>query len=263
MSFDNQLIAYEGRIPDGDEFLILIDSRDQHKIQRTVGIYKEDTEFNSKEVYNSVGVFLRTLYRVATCGYGCKGGSHLIEYITGRGYNLGVAALKLLRLGFYDESLSLVRSISEIVNLFALFNVKPEVAQEWYDMPEKERMRKYSPVKVRELLESTALGIPIAPDYYNKLCGIAVHINPQTKPQGNNHLEKAIVGGLIFREQAIATMLDLANNLCWLSIMSLRGVLDDELFNREMDEIQPLFSLLDDFSITNVDSYLKQKYGSQ
>ena len=258
MKLEEQKLLYEQSMPKGRAFYDWIFSKDSAKEALTLKIYETDDEFKSLETYDTIPEFLQVLYKVATCGYGCTGGSHVIEYITGRGYNLGIASLKLLRLGFYDESLSLVRSISEIVNLFALFGIDPDCLPKWYNSTGKERIREFSPANVREKLSNTDLKPPISKEYYSKMCEVGVHVNPQTKPQGKNHIDRALVGGFILKEQAIAVLNDLANNLGWLVIMSLRNSVDEKTFIKEMDNIQPLYNNIGELSIESIDDYIKK-----
>jgi len=263
MTLEDQKLYYEKSMPHGKEFYKWIFSKDLLKEDFTLKLYEADEEFKALETYEVIPDFLNVLYKVATCGYGCKGGPHVIEYITGRGYNLGIASVKLLRLGFYDEALSLIRSISEIVNLFALFGIEQGTLTEWYGMTEKERIKDFSPSKVRQKLTKTDLEPPISKEYYSKLCEVAVHVNPQTKPQGNNHIDRALVGSFVFKEQAIAFLNDLANNLGWLALMALRNSVDKITCMNETDILKPLYDKIGKLSLENIDDYLKRnKNGS-
>jgi len=95
------------------------------------------------------GTCLSILYRVSTCQGSCRGGDHRLEYITGRAYNLGECSFTLLVKGYYDESHNLVRSLSEIANIFALFSISPKSYSEWISSDRQTRMREFSPVQVR------------------------------------------------------------------------------------------------------------------
>ncbi|MGI4735828.1 MAG: hypothetical protein ACRYG7_11695 [Janthinobacterium lividum] len=259
MNFEEQKLIYDKSMPKGEDFIKWVFSKDSQKEEITSKIYMEDSDFQSNETYKVISEFFQVIYKVSTCGYGCKGGPHVIEYIAGRGYNLGLSSLKLIRIGFYDEALSLIRNISEIVNLFALFAINPVSLSEWYDMTEKERMREFSPFKVRQKLEETNLQTPVSKEYYSKLCEVGVHFNPSTKPQGKNHIDRALVGSIVFKEQAIAILNDLANNLCWLAIMSLRNSVDKGDFIRELDVLEPLFEKIGELSLESLDEYLNKK----
>jgi hypothetical protein len=64
-----------------------------------------------------LGTLLSLLYRVGCCAWGCRGGDHTVEYIIGRSVTSALAALRLIRFGYYDEALGLARNIGEIANL--------------------------------------------------------------------------------------------------------------------------------------------------
>lgn len=248
-------------MPKGKKFYDWIFSLDGKKEQFTQEIFELDSEFGSGRTFEMIPDFLEVLYKIATCGYGCRGGSHIIEYITGRGYNLGIASLKLLRIGLYDEAISLIRSISEIVNLLALFGIDPDSLNEWYNQNEKERIKNFAPSKVRDRIGKTELEAPIPKEYYSKMCEVGVHVNPKTKPQGKNHIDRAFVGGFVIREQAIAVLNDLLSNLSWLVLTSLRNSVDKKTFMQEMDRLKPLYDKIENpgLSLENIDEYLQSK----
>ena len=125
----SQFLFFEGDLPKGLDYINWIFSKDERKEAKTLEKFKKDSENNSLRTYEALGDLLGMLYNLAVCGYGCHGGDHKIEYITGRTYNLAISSLKLLRLGHYDESLSLIRSISEIVNspIFSVYGFKLSV----------------------------------------------------------------------------------------------------------------------------------------
>src|SRR5688572_20377225 len=62
----------------------------------------------------SLGTVLSLAYRSAACFWGCSGGEHTIEYLVGRVVCSARSALRLLYFGYYDESLTLTRSIGEV-----------------------------------------------------------------------------------------------------------------------------------------------------
>lgn len=261
MTIEDQKLYFEKSMPKGKGFYDWIFSLDSKKEKYSQDIFVTDFEYGAANTFEVIPDFLEVLYKVATCGYGCRGGSHVIEYISGRGYNLGIASLKLIRIGFYDESISLIRSISEIVNLFALFGIEHESLKEWYEQTEKDRIRNFSPSKVRERLSKTDLEPPISREYYSKMCEVGVHVNPTTKPQGKNHIDRALVGGFVVKEQAISALNDLVNNLSWLALMSLRNSVDKKTFIEETDRLKPFYNGLEKISLSleNIDEHFKTK----
>ncbi len=259
MNIEDQKINIDGSFPTGENFVKWVFSLDSEKENATLQFYKDDTEFNSLETFLILPEYLRILYNVSTCAYGCRGGSHVIEYITGRGYNLAIAALKLLRIGLYDESWSLIRSISEIINLFALFGLENSHLVSWYNMSEKERMKEFSPSAVRRKIINKSLPLPISKEYYSKLCEISVHVNPKTIPQGRNHLNKPLVGGFVTKESSIAVLNDLVGNVAWLAIVALRNSVEKEIFMKELNILKPLYSKIGKLNIETLEEYLKAK----
>lgn len=70
-----------------------------------------------------------------------------------RCFNSAAASLRLVRCGYFQPSLTMIRDISECTNLLELFRCKPEALSEWHGLPEKERKQNYSPRNVRMELE--------------------------------------------------------------------------------------------------------------
>jgi hypothetical protein len=66
------------------------------------------------DCFRNLGTALSLLYRQATCAWGCPGGDHVIEGLVGRAVNSAQGAIRLSRLGYYDEALSLGRSVGEV-----------------------------------------------------------------------------------------------------------------------------------------------------
>jgi hypothetical protein len=58
----------------------------------------------------AIGRVLSYLDAAASCGWGCPGGDHAVEHLVFKLCNRARGAIRLLRLGFYDESLMLSRA---------------------------------------------------------------------------------------------------------------------------------------------------------
>lgn len=144
-----------------------------------------------------LGTALSRMEMLATCGWGCLGGDHLIEHLVGRVVSSARASLRLLRFGFYDEALSLTRSIGECANLFVLFRARPGVIREWKAADKKTRETKFKPVKVRELLEEAKAPIPMNKDIYSLFSEVSAHPTPETKPQVHNPYLRPTLGGYL------------------------------------------------------------------
>ena len=96
------------------------------------------------------------------------------------------AALKLIRSGYYDEALSVIRSLAEIANLLALFAVDRTKFSEWKESQDATRQKKFSAVKVRFALEDGGHFIPIDKHRYAALSAYAIHAGPSNIPQAHD-----------------------------------------------------------------------------
>src|SRR5947208_9300520 len=56
------------------------------------------------QIFDNLGTVLSVLYRMGACFWGCRGGDHLVEYLVGRSCSSALAALSLMRIGYYDEA---------------------------------------------------------------------------------------------------------------------------------------------------------------
>ena len=199
----------EPKIPVGTEFLNLI------------GEHERSTEANFEEwlltagvkapqALESLGTALSCLDRIASCLWGCDGGDHLQKRLLGRVTSNARASLLLLKTGYYDEGLSLIRQIGETVNLLFLFMGCSESLDEWTVADEEDRRRNFSAVKVRIRLAELASHIPMNEDLYHRLSGLSVHANPNITPQGHNPLMVPTMGGYFQAVGALKTLNHLA-----------------------------------------------------
>jgi len=231
----------------GEKFIELVFSVDNEKEERTTSLISKGP------TYASVGVLLQMLYKLSVCGYGCRKGDHKIEYLTGRAYNTSIASLKLLRIGFYDESLSLIRSVAEIINLLALFRIDTEEYDSWVSSSEKKRIRGFAPASVRKKLEKkTDLEIPISKEYYSKLCEVGVHVNPKTRPAGYNIHDRAMVGGFVLDHAPIAILNDLQYVVFFSVLISSSCTLEKEKFIEVTEILKEHTLKFDELSIMNL-----------
>jgi hypothetical protein len=202
--------------PSGPEFLRIIQ---EHEAQCEKETWERVPYLGKMvpECLEKIGLVLFVMDAMASCFYGCRGGDHVIEYLIGRACASARASLRLLFFGYYDESLGITRSIGEIANLLLLFNQDDHAFEEWRALPDEDRRKKFSPVKVRLRLEEigAAKGVnlmllSVDEDRYRTLSGISVHIGPATKPQNYNRLGIPIGGG---KFQEVGFMICL-NELC-------------------------------------------------
>jgi hypothetical protein len=140
-----------------------------------------------------IGTALNVIYQAATCHRQCHGGAHVLESLCGRAYNLGCAAYDLTIFGLYDEALNLIRGLGELTNLVMLSAIDPPRIQEWLRANRGERLQKYAPGKVRDMLKAKGIE-PCATDkWYREMSESYTHVTPATQP--NFHGGVAFVGG--------------------------------------------------------------------
>lgn len=159
------------------------------------------------ECLKRLGQILSLFDRTASCYWECRGGDHVVERVAGRAYSSAKASLRLLRLGFYDESLALTRNVGEIANLLFLFSNDEATLDDWKASSESKRHSKYRPVAVRIKIEALGLPIPVDQDRYKILSGIATHVTPETAPQAHDDRLKPTLGGY-FQEVGLMVSLN-------------------------------------------------------
>ena len=96
-----------------------------------------------------------------------------------RCFNAGAASLRLLRCGYFQPAMMMVRDLVEVTFLMDLFKKEPSSLPEWIHMSEKERKKNFKPVSVRERLDKID-GYTSKKRYtaYDILSQYAAHVNP-------------------------------------------------------------------------------------
>ena len=148
---------------------------------------------------------------IGSCAYGCPGGgpdNHTIWYLSARMSSFGRAALRLMKMGFYDEALIIVRSMGELTNLFTLFDVEPVSIEEWKRSDRRYRRDKLGPGRIRERIEQSGDTPFIDKEHYAELCEISTHPVPQVRPQGFNPHQRALTGGIVVQDAGILVVLN-------------------------------------------------------
>lgn len=182
-----------------------------------------------------LGTALSALYQAATCHRKCYGGSHILEALYGRLYNLAVSAYQLAMSGLYDEALNLTRSIGEIANLISLSVADKNAFSDWLASDTKIRITKFSPAKVRKILEEQRPALLIAPaDWYSEFCENYTHVTPQTRPNLHNASEQANVGPAYELRELQSVLDELSTIVASVAMIVCRYVKIDDLF----DEIE-------------------------
>ena len=187
--------GHSHKIPVGVDFLSLV-RQQERECEATLDEWLPKAGEKAPKTMEALGTALSYLDRIASCWWGCDGGDHQREHIVGRAVSNARAALLMLRSGYYDEALGMVRQIGETANLLLLFRREDGAFREWADLCDQERRRSYSAVRVRERLEAAGSGMAMGEDLYRKLSGVSIHANPKTVPQGHNALSVPTLGAV-------------------------------------------------------------------
>ena len=161
--------------------------------------------------FETIGRVLGQVEVMACCTYGCPGPTteaHTLHYFCGRTSSFGRAALRLARMGFYDEALSLIRSLGEITNLMGLFFWEKSSLDEWKKSDRKYRQNHFGPAKVRERLSSLSGPIPMGEDRYRILCELSTHPVPDMTPQRFNQYDRSLSGGFFMQDAGFLLVLN-------------------------------------------------------
>ena len=242
-------------VPEGTEFLHLLweqeDECEMETDNRLPAMGKK-----APACLEHIGTVLSFLDRMASCWWACSKGDHLIEYLCGRVASTGRAALRLTRFGFYDESLALCRSIDEIANLLCLFLLDPCAFDEWKASSRRDRLKAFSPVKVRCRIQRFDLSSPISQERYTLLCERAAHVHPETKPQSHNILGIPVAGAAFQDEGLLVSLNELAVGLCLVSALgALLLDLEKDVRNQIVTAAKCLEEQIGGATLTDIDSY--------
>lgn len=194
--------AASPRIPEGLEFLDLAWDL-EHQCESYTRQRIETLGTKAPKCFRDMGTVLSFLDRMATCWWGCKRGDHIVECLIGRVASSAHASLGLMLRGYYDESLSITRSIGEIANLFALFASDGVAFERWKCSDKRTRLSEFSPFSVRKALENLSVKPPVEKERYSLLCEVGTHVTPQTKPQAHNIIDLPASLGGRFQEEGL------------------------------------------------------------
>jgi hypothetical protein len=205
---------------------------------RLIDIAQQDTR-NKSEALNEfksererVGIYLKALYDISTCAFGCHKGDHTMEYLSGRAFNLAYSAYDLCRAGFYDEAFNQIRSLGELTNILALRIYDNTSFEVWLRATDKERLDRFKPVQIRILIERANGIIVVDKDVYAELCKLATHITPKTVPNLHSDDQRPRVGGG-FQEKGFNKALEKISELLFFSATTFAKFTGhDELFEQ-------------------------------
>jgi hypothetical protein len=216
--------------PTGYDFLEALDAAADEGSKGADIFLRESGEKLPASV-SGLGTVLSQIYRIACCAWGCKSGDHQIEWLTGRVVNQAMSAFRLIRAGYYDESLVLTRGIGEIANLLWLFDADPNSIADWNGSNRRDRQIHFGPGKVRERLQKLiSMGPPIDKDRYRKLCEIGTHPVPAFAPGHFTGSGRPILGVLLQPVGVYVSITELAFAvaMCAVAIAKLSGVGEEQ-----------------------------------
>lgn len=191
-------------VPEGLEFLDLVwGQEDECESQTDCRI--PNLGEKAPRCLEGIGTTLSLLDRMSSCWWGCGGGQHQIEYLCGRITSNGRAALRLLRFGFYDESLALCRQMGENANILNLLALDGEALTDWEASQEG-----FLPVEVRRRIEAIQGKVLIDQYRYKTLSNVATHVNPTTVPQTYNPIRLPVVGAKVQDEGIMLCLNEIA-----------------------------------------------------
>lgn len=203
----------EDQIPVGNDYLNLIWSQDE-AVEKCTDRRIAELGRKAPSCLTALGTALSHIDRLASCFYGCHGGDHLIEYLTGRVCGLSRSAIRLTRFANYDEALLLIRTIGEMANLVQLFSINSQDLFAWKNSSKTVRITNFGPAAVRRRLEELKQLVHLDRDWYGSLCEWAAHPTPATKPNAFNSLGIPCAAPQLQDEGVIVCLNELARVLC-------------------------------------------------
>jgi hypothetical protein len=207
------------------------------KMLRAIGKYEDRCEkATEKQIprmgkraplcYEYLGQLLAYADLIGSCAFSCPGKSedaHAVWYLVARTSSFGRAALRLTKMGFYDEALIIVRSMGEICNLLSLFSLAPETIDEWKTSDRTHRLVNFSPSKIRNRIAALGKTSAITATRYAALCEVSTHPVPNLRPQRFNHAGRSMTGGIYLQEAGILVVLnEMAIALALLVILAAK-----------------------------------------
>ncbi len=203
-------------VPEGLEFLQLMWEQ-ENDCERKTDEQLPEMGAKAPKCLIALGTALSLLDRLASCWWGCRGGDHRVEYLIGRSVSSARAAIRLLRFGFYDEALSLIRSVGEAANLLSLFSHDILLKDQWEALDDSARRSMFSPLKVRLKLEALSAPMPMDKETYRRLSEVSVHVTPNTKPQAHNPLGMPVIAAYFQEAGVLVTLNELSWAVAWVA----------------------------------------------
>ncbi len=245
----------DARVPEALDFLELVGEQEDSCEAETDELL---TTLGKKApaCLEQIGTALSLLDRLASCWWGCRRGDHVIEYLCGRVASNARAALRLMRFGFYDESLLLCRAMGETANMLELFAMDNGAYEEWRAASRAYRMSAFSPVKIRLQLEALDELPIIAEERYRALSERSAHVQPETKPQSHNILGLPGSGAVLQEEGVLVCLNEIAIPLAATVIFGTAKLgVNPETRAKTMAGAMALAEQIGSATVTSIDDY--------
>jgi len=179
----------------------------------TLAFIYNSGKHNLKEQFDGIGSALSLLSQLASCAWGCSGGTHLKENLIRRFANYCFATIRLNNLGFYNEALALIRSGGELANLIALFSSERGEFEEWSAITSSERWDKFKPEKIRAKLNEFSIPEIMSHETYSELCGISIHPSIEFALMSHQENGNVFIGSEFSRDAIISIYNELTSIL--------------------------------------------------
>jgi len=205
-----ELLAAEGvndETPEGSAFLDLV-AREEDKRAKKFHDILDTGSAPYHDLREKLGSLLSLMDRLGSCWWGCSGGDHTVTYAVAASVGNALAALRLLRSGYYDEPLGLARQVGERANLLQLFLFDEQRLIEWSEADERIRRQKFGAVNVRRRLEALKVSPVVPEEHYRYLSGFGIH--PGRTPQHFGEKFPPTVGGMFRPRGLLITLSEVA-----------------------------------------------------
>lgn len=241
-------------VPIGGEFLRMVRDRER-QCEVISDSWLSDSGVKAPRTLDALGTALSYLDRIASCQWDCRQASHIEERLVARATSNARAALNLLRSGYYDEALSLVRQIGETANLAILFVRCPKSLEEWKSASESGARTALRSVEVRLRLEKLQLPFPMDEHTYGELSRQSVHVNPETSPQNYNLFNRPTMGAYFQEAGALIVLNYLAGMVgcvLWFGATLIKPSTDRKVV---IDASVALLRSIGDINMNSVQEY--------
>ena len=202
-------------IPVGNDFLKAVRGQED-KCGTEFDTWILSAGVQAPETLEALGTALWYLDRLASCWWGCRGGGHDEEYLMGKAVSNATAAIRMLRAGYYDQALALIRPIGETANLIYLFTESKESRDKWLNASEAKRRQGFAYGPVLRRLKALTLPLPMDKDLYGLLSGKYTHVERGTPPQLHNPIGLSTVGGYFQKVGALVALNHLGEMVGWV-----------------------------------------------